>query len=295
MGGPEAPRNKAEEFDETIAANFGELRCDPSRHLQECSGARAGKCPPECFLSVFGHLAPSAPKSAFECFVAVLVLKKRQKTLKKHSLGHSEPGAQKHSKGGHFPVRAVEHSCKWRLGSQRNSPDQILNSTQICSAGTQDQGFQGLQGRFRATTQTSRCRESNIAASCPHLSPNHPHHRVILKDHLKPFLVRETIWETPPEPMFLMRVTQKTQEGCVRKCLLEGFSGKFRRCWKIFPRFSGSTNSLILFSLPFWKTARKTTKKARQVLGKKGKTLEIVRKSLKRKEARKSKKARKED
>ena len=41
------------------------LTCDQGRHLQECSGARAGKCPPECFFSVFGRLAPSAPKSAF--------------------------------------------------------------------------------------------------------------------------------------------------------------------------------------------------------------------------------------
>ena len=37
--------------------------CDPGRHLQECSGARAGKCPTECFLSDFGHLARSS-KSA---------------------------------------------------------------------------------------------------------------------------------------------------------------------------------------------------------------------------------------
>ena len=39
--------------------------CDPGRHLEECSGARAGKCPTECFLSAFGHLARSTPKSAF--------------------------------------------------------------------------------------------------------------------------------------------------------------------------------------------------------------------------------------
>ena len=34
-------------------------------HLQECPGARSGKCPMERFLSVFGHLAPSFPKTAF--------------------------------------------------------------------------------------------------------------------------------------------------------------------------------------------------------------------------------------
>ena len=39
--------------------------CDPGRHLQDWPGARAGKCPTECLLSAFGHLARSAPKSAF--------------------------------------------------------------------------------------------------------------------------------------------------------------------------------------------------------------------------------------
>ena len=74
------------------------LSCDPSRHLQECSGAWAGKCPTECFLSVFGRLARSAPKSAFWVLFGVFLPQKRQKALKKHSQGHSEPGAQKHSK-----------------------------------------------------------------------------------------------------------------------------------------------------------------------------------------------------
>ena len=36
--------------------------CDPGRHLQECPGARAGKCPTECFLSVSGHSEPGAQK-----------------------------------------------------------------------------------------------------------------------------------------------------------------------------------------------------------------------------------------
>ena len=47
---------------------------------RECSGARAGKCPR---FGLFGA-------------------KKRQKTLKKHSLGHSEPGAQNTEKAGTF-------------------------------------------------------------------------------------------------------------------------------------------------------------------------------------------------
>ena len=64
--------------------------CDPGRHLQECSGARAG----ECFLSAFGlgHLERSTPKSAFWHSWGG---KKRRKALKKHSLslwGTFRPG-----------------------------------------------------------------------------------------------------------------------------------------------------------------------------------------------------------
>ena len=58
----------------------------------ECPGVRAGKCPKECFLSAFGHLARSA---------------------------------QKHSKStlwGTFPAWVSRHSCKWRPGSQLLSP-----------------------------------------------------------------------------------------------------------------------------------------------------------------------------
>ena len=47
------------------SCKLGHLCCDSSRHLQECSRVRAGKCPPKCFVSDFGHLAPSAPRSAF--------------------------------------------------------------------------------------------------------------------------------------------------------------------------------------------------------------------------------------
>ena len=62
--------------------------------------------------------------------------------------------------------------------------------------------------------------------------------------------------------------------------------------------------TLIFFSLLFWKTARKTTKKTRNFfipgeplksLGKKGKTLKKTRNSLERKKARNSKKQGKED
>ena len=50
-------------------------------------------------MSAFGHTWLGVPKSASECFLGTFgALKKRQKELKKHFLGHSEPGAQKHSK-----------------------------------------------------------------------------------------------------------------------------------------------------------------------------------------------------
>ena len=48
---------------------YAGLGCDPGRHVQEWPGARAGKCPTEGFLSAFGRLPRSAPRSAlnFEC------------------------------------------------------------------------------------------------------------------------------------------------------------------------------------------------------------------------------------
>ena len=39
---------------------------NPSRHLQEYSGAGAGKCCRECFWNASGHLARSTPKSALK-------------------------------------------------------------------------------------------------------------------------------------------------------------------------------------------------------------------------------------
>ena len=55
----------------------------PHGVLFECFWAPGSECPTECFLSAFWHFL--SPKSAKE-------------HSKKHSLGHSEPGAQKHSK-----------------------------------------------------------------------------------------------------------------------------------------------------------------------------------------------------
>ena len=72
----------------------GVLGCDPGRHLQECSGAWAGKCH-KCLSSDFRHLPRSAPRSAFRVLFGGFLV---PKSAKKHSLGHSEAGAQNHSK-----------------------------------------------------------------------------------------------------------------------------------------------------------------------------------------------------
>ena len=109
---------------------------DPSCHLQECSGARAGAVPPGVLFEFFGQPGSECPKVCFlSVFWRVFGAKKHQKTLKKHSLGHSEPGAQKHSKstpGGTAPARALEHSCKWRLGSQHKCLFSNLISRKNC-------------------------------------------------------------------------------------------------------------------------------------------------------------------
>ena len=61
-----APPNKTSDHDsyQPGPAKSFHLSCDSGRHLQECRGAQARKFPKECFLSVFGHLARSARKSA---------------------------------------------------------------------------------------------------------------------------------------------------------------------------------------------------------------------------------------
>ena len=56
--------------------------CDQGRHLQECSAARAGKCPPGVLLQCFWAPGSECPKECFlECFLASLGLK----NAKKHS------------------------------------------------------------------------------------------------------------------------------------------------------------------------------------------------------------------
>ena len=79
--------------------------------IQAAMYRSAGRCPTECFLSVFGHLARSAPhRVLFECFWGLNSAKKQ------HSVGHSKPSAQKHSSS--TPWGTFRHSCTWRPGSQ---------------------------------------------------------------------------------------------------------------------------------------------------------------------------------
>ena len=76
----------------------------PPGVLFECFWAPGSECPQECFLSAFWRsLAPKTPKSTQKGLFGALGAR-CPKTLKKHS-------------GGHFPARAPEHSCKWRMGS----------------------------------------------------------------------------------------------------------------------------------------------------------------------------------
>ena len=66
----------------------------PAANYRSVFRARAGKCPTECFLSGLGTWLGVPHGVLFECFLAFFLPQKSQKTLKKHSVGHSEPGAQ---------------------------------------------------------------------------------------------------------------------------------------------------------------------------------------------------------
>ena len=103
------------------------LHCNVLRHqlraigwppLTECSGPRAGKCPTECFLSAFGQLPRSAPRSAFRVLFGVFSPKRPKSTQKAlfGALRGNCPKALKKHSVGHFPARGPEHSCKWRPG-----------------------------------------------------------------------------------------------------------------------------------------------------------------------------------
>ena len=77
--------------------------------------------PRSAFWAILGTCLGVPQRVLFECSLAFFRPEKRQKALKKHSLGHSEAGAQncpKSTPGGTFRPGPQKHSCKWRPGSQ---------------------------------------------------------------------------------------------------------------------------------------------------------------------------------
>ena len=94
----------------------GEI-CDQGRHLQECSGAQTAKVPPGVLFQCFWAPGSECPKECFGVLFGVFGAKKTSKSTQKAlfgALGARCPKTAKKHSGGHFPVRAPEHSCKWR-------------------------------------------------------------------------------------------------------------------------------------------------------------------------------------
>ena len=84
-----------------VCGPFAEMALQSRPPFTEVLRARAGKCPTERFLSAFGHLPRSAPRSFFVVLFGTL--------------------AKKKNSVGHFPARAPEHSCKWWPGSRTSA------------------------------------------------------------------------------------------------------------------------------------------------------------------------------
>ena len=93
-------------------------------------------------MSAFGHPARSA-RVLFGCFWALLGLKKGQtKSTQKHSLGHSEPGAQKHSRSTPW---ATFQPRPWALLQMAAGIVMTLNQSQ------NSEGWNPLSGPVRDT------------------------------------------------------------------------------------------------------------------------------------------------
>ena len=105
----------------------------PSRHLQECSGSRAGKCPAECFLSDFGHLARSALESAFWVLFGTFRARKTLKSTQKALFRALRARCQNHSKstpGGTFqpgPLSTPVDGGWDRKPNPQNSSNKLKN------------------------------------------------------------------------------------------------------------------------------------------------------------------------
>ena len=84
-GGPKGAKdwkNKSRLSYSNLAWNLQSRLAIPAAIYRSAFRARAGKCPPECFLSNVGHLPRSAPKSAFRALFGVFL---GLKNAKKHS------------------------------------------------------------------------------------------------------------------------------------------------------------------------------------------------------------------
>ena len=100
-------------------SEFATCFLDPCRHLQECSGARAGRCLTECFLEYFWAPASECPKECFLCaFWLFLGGPKKHSNSTLWGTPRQVPESTQKALCGHFLARAPEHSCIWRQGSQ---------------------------------------------------------------------------------------------------------------------------------------------------------------------------------
>ena len=70
----------------------------PAAIYRSAQGPGPESAPRSAFWVFLGTWLGVLQRVLFECFLALFRLKKRPEALKKHSLGHSEPDAQKHSK-----------------------------------------------------------------------------------------------------------------------------------------------------------------------------------------------------
>ena len=112
--GEQRPLNDAKRRLSTVLKSSWQSRSSCNHEASDQVSAYLSQMPAAIYRSAQGPGPESAPWSAFwailgtwlrvpqgvlfECFLALLGLRKRQKALKKHSLEHSEPGAQNRSK-----------------------------------------------------------------------------------------------------------------------------------------------------------------------------------------------------
>ena len=83
----------------------------PAAIYRSAHGPGPESAPQSAFWVLLGNCLGVPQRVLFECFLALVGQKKSKKALKKHSFGHSEAIAQKHSKStpwGTFPPGALD-------------------------------------------------------------------------------------------------------------------------------------------------------------------------------------------